>query len=137
MARTANRRKAPLWVVCPHCEKPLNADIAPRTQRVSARSFIKDALLIALQDGPASPRELERRMGVKPHGCETANILRILERQGEVKLLKSQKAPSARGVPTFIWERITPTDRATRAKQPPSIDRARPNHKDSKRGARA
>jgi len=129
-------RTAPL-VVCPHCSQALNPRTATKVKRKSARQVFKEAILLALDAGQATPREIERRMGMKPRGCETANLLRVLERKGEVRLVGTKKAKTLRGVPTFLWERVTPSDRETRAKQPPSIDRARPNHKDSKRGARA
>lgn len=130
-------RSAPL-LVCPHCSETLDPRTATKVKRKSARQVFKDGILAALDEGPpATPREIERRMGMKPRGCETANLLRVLERKGEVRLVGAKKAKTLRGVPTFLWERTSATDRATRAKQPPAIDRARPNHKDSKRGARA
>ena len=137
MANAKRTVKRPLLVVCPECGHALDPLTATKVKRKSARQVFKEAILLALDAGQATPREIERRMGMKPRGCETANLLRVLERRGEVRLVGTKKAKTLRGVPTFLWERITPTDRATRAKQPPSIDRARPNHKDSKRGARA
>ena len=130
------RAPKPPLVVCYHCGKSLNPRDAAKA-KPSPRAFFKEAILAALEEGPAAPREIERRMGLKPQGCETANLLRVLERKGEVRLVGSEKAKTLRGVPTFIWERTSPTDRAKRAKQPQAIDRARPNQKDSKRGARA
>ena len=132
----ARGRNAQL-VVCPECGHALDPRTASKVKRKSARQVFKEAILLSLDVGKANPREIERRMGFRPWGCETANLLRVLERKGEVRLVGSEKAKTLRGVPTFIWERTSPTDRAKRAKQPQAIDRARPNQKDSKRGARA
>jgi hypothetical protein len=102
------------------------------------RRIILQGILAALDEGPpATPREIERRMGIKPIDCETSNFLRILERKGEVRLVGTKKSKTPRGVHAFLWERASATDRETRAKQPQPIERVRPNHKDSKRGARA
>lgn len=136
-ARTVKARTPkPLLVVCYHCGKSLNPRDATKA-KPSSRAIIKQAILWALDEGPATPREIEARLGIKPHGCDTANLLRVLERKGEVRLAKAQKTPATRGVPTFLWERVSASDMAARAKQPQTIDRARPNHKDSKRGARS
>ena len=137
MRNAARTVKHPPLIVCPHCLEHLDPRTAARVKRKSARQVFKDAILVALDAGQATPREIERHMGVKPQGCETANLLRVLERKGEVRLVGTQKAKTLRGVPTFLWERTSATDRASRAKQPQAIDRARPNQKDSKRGARA
>lgn len=132
-------RSAPL-LVCPHCSETLDPRTATKVKRKSARQVFKEAILLALDAGQATPREIEHRMGMKPHGCDTASLVRVLERQGLIALEAKGRTTSARRVPTFIWK-LTETGAARvselNALQPQAIDRARPNQKDSKRGARA
>lgn len=133
-------RKATQRVVCPHCSRQLDPRTAVKVKRVSTRSFLKGAMLIALQAGPASPREIESRMGLRPQGFETASLLRIQERRGMVELAGKGRSDSVRKIPTLVWK-LTDKGAARvselNALQPQAIDRARPNHKDSKRGARS
>lgn len=99
MAQRTNKSKRTLWVVCPHCAEPLDAEAAPRTKRISARKLLIQGILSALDAGPATPFEIEQRMGFRSSE-RTAGILRVLERKGEVKLLDQINGNK------FIWARV-------------------------------
>lgn len=99
------RSKAQL-VVCPECGHALDPRSAPPAKRKSARRIIMDGILAALETGPATPAEIDDRMGVKPPGTETASLLRVLERQGHVAIVGQRRAVTAHGNITFIWARV-------------------------------
>jgi len=120
---------------CPTCGAPLNVASNPLAERKSPRAILMRGILAALDEGPASPREIESRMGVKPTGQETATMCRVLERRKEIYLLGERKTAS-RGKQTFVWARV-PMDRRSSAQQPQDIERTQPNQRKSPRGARA
>ena len=137
MARTANRRKR-LLLVCPHCGKALDPRTAAQTKPPSPRAFIKQAILAALDKGPAPPREIEERMGLRGTDS-TANLLRILQREGEVAIVGKRKAVTLRGNITFIWARVIKTNATASAplpQQTQTVDPQSTEPKSSKRGAR-
>lgn len=97
-------------LVCPACGETLSAPDVPKAKTyrpISARQIIMSGLLMALDDGPGTPRELEERMGVKPSGTETTSLLRTLERKKEVRIIGTRPArtDTGGGQPTFVWER--------------------------------
>ena len=69
-----------------------------------------DGILAALDAGPANTREIERRMGFRPP-TETANLLRILERKGEVRLSGSHRTETLRKNLSFVWARVIHPDK--------------------------
>ncbi len=135
MARTANRGKR-LLLVCPHCGKALDPRTAAQTKPPSPRAFIKQAILAALDKGPAPPREIEERMGLRGTDS-TANLLRVLQREGKVAIVGKRKAVTLRGNITFIWARVIPTDSADKTQRPQPLAQPQDKPKTSKRGARA
>lgn len=110
MARSANQVKPDIGVVCPACGATQPApDVAKAKvyRPISARQILLNGILWALDEGPATPREIEDRMGLKPKGSETSCLLRQLERKKEVRIAGTQRARSENGAGnvSFVWER--------------------------------
>lgn len=127
-------------IVCPHCGGALDPRTAPRAELNSPRKILLQGILDALDKGPAAPREIEERMGVKPPGTETAGLLRVLERQGHVAIVGQRRAVTAHGNITFIWARVIKPS-ATNSAEPPSqaqaVEQISTGHNISPRGARS
>ena len=133
------RSKAQL-VVCPECGHALDPRTAAPAKRQSIRQIFKDSVLTALDRGPASPREIAERLGVKPQGSDLATILRILERKGEVAIVGQRRAVTAHGNITFLWARVIKPS-ATNSAEPPTqaqaVEQISTGHNISPRGARS
>jgi len=97
-----------------------------------------EGVLAALDLGPATPAEIDDRMGFRSTE-RTATLCRVLERKGLIKKIASiGDRPGRMTAPVGIYALvIAATDSASPTPDPQAIDRARPNQKDSKRGARA
>ncbi len=110
MARSANQVKPDIGVVCPVCGATQPAPDVSKAKvyrPISARQILLNGILWALDEGPATPREIEDRMGLKPKGNETATLLRQLERKRQVRVTGQRRAQSESGAGNVsnIWER--------------------------------
>lgn len=138
MANAKRTVKGPLRVVCPECGHALDPLTATKAKRKSARRILMDGILAALELGPATPAEIDDRMGFRSTE-RTATLCRVLERKNLIKRIATiGDRPGRMAAPVGIYALvIAATDSASQTPDTQAIESEAPNHNESPRGARA
>lgn len=131
------RSKAQL-VVCPECGHALDPRTASPAKRKSPRRILMDGILAALETGPATPAEIDDRMGFRSSE-RTAMLCRILERKNLIKKIATiGDRPGRINAPVGIYALvIASTDSAEPPSQAQAVEQISTGHNISPRGARS
>jgi len=137
MRNAARTVKRPPLIVCDHCGKTLDPLTAAKAERKSPRRILMDGILAALDLGPATPAEIDDRMGFRSTE-RTATLCRILERKNLIKKISTigdrpGRMAAAVGIYALV---IASTDSAQPTQPTQDVEQQSTGHNNSTRGAR-